>query len=48
MHVYVGGALLYLSARGMTKHRDRCLSLTGVKSVYDDVGINSREMYVYR
>ena len=38
---------LYSSARGVTKHRDRCPSATGVKSVYDSVGIDSREMYAY-
>ena len=36
------------SAWGMTKHRDRCPSLMGVKSVYDGVGIDSREMYAYQ
>ena len=36
------------SVRGVTKHGDRCPSLTGIKSVYDSVGINSREMYAYR
>ena len=38
---------LYLSAQGMTKHGDRCPSPMGVKSVYDGVGIDSREMYAY-
>ena len=36
------------STWGVTKHGDRCPSLTGVKSVYDGVGIDSREMYAYR
>ena len=36
------------SMRGVTKHGDRYLSPMGVKSVYDGVGIYSREMYVYR
>ena len=36
------------SARDVTKHGDRCPSPTGVKSVYDGVGIDSREMYAYR
>ena len=36
------------SAWDVTKHGDRCLSPTGVKSVYDSVGIDSREMYAYR
>ena len=40
--------VLYSSAQGVTKHGDRCPSLTGIKSVYDGVGIDSREMYVYR
>ena len=39
---------LYSSARDVTKHGDRCPSPTGVKSVYDGVGIDSREMYAYR
>ena len=39
---------LYSSAWGMTKHGDRCPSPTGIKSVYDGVGINPREMYAYR
>ena len=39
---------LYLSAWGVTKHGYRCPSPTGVKSVYDGVGIDSREMYAYR
>ena len=39
---------LYLSAWGVTKHGDRCLSPMGIKSVYDGVGMDSREMYVYR
>ena len=38
---------LYSSAQDVTKHGDRCPSPTGVKSVYDGVGIDSREMYVY-
>ena len=36
------------SARGVTKHRDRCLSPMGVKNVYDGVGIDSKEVYAYR
>ena len=36
------------SARGVTKHRDRCPSLMGVKNVYDGVGIDSKEVYAYR
>ena len=36
------------SMRDVTKHRDQCPSLMGVKSVYDGVGIDSREMYAYR
>ena len=39
---------LYSSARVVTKHGDRCLSPTGIKSVYDSVGIDSKEMYVYQ
>ena len=39
---------LYLSVRGVTKHGDQCPSPTGIKSVYDGVGIDSREMYAYR
>ena len=39
---------LYPSAWGVTKHGDRCLSPTGVKSVYDGVGIDSKGMYAYR
>ena len=39
---------LYSSARGVTKHGDRCPSPMGVKSVYDGVSIDSREMYAYR
>ena len=39
---------LCLSARGVTKHGDRCPSPTGVKNVYDGVGIDSKEMYAYR
>ena len=38
---------LYSSARGMTKHGDRCPSLTGVKDVYDGVGIDSKGIYAY-
>ena len=38
---------LYLSAQGVTKHGDRCPSPTGVKNVYDGVGINSKGMYAY-
>ena len=45
MHVY--GALCS-SAWDVTKHRDRCPSPMGVKSVYDGVGINSGEMYAYQ
>ena len=36
------------SARGVTKHGDRCPSPTGVKNVYDGVGIDSKGMYAYR
>ena len=36
------------SARGVTKHGDQCPSPMGVRSVYDGVGIDSREMYAYR
>ena len=39
---------LYPSARGVTKHGDRCPSPTGVKNVYDGVGIDSKGMYAYR
>ena len=39
---------LYPSARGVTKHGDRCLSPTGVKDVYDSVGIDSKGIYAYR
>ena len=39
---------LHSSARGVTKHRDRCPSPTGVKNVYDGVGIDSKEMYAYQ
>ena len=39
---------LCLSAQGVTKHGDRCPSPTGVKNVYDGVGIDSKGMYVYR
>ena len=39
---------LYPSARGVTKHGDRCPSLTGVKDVYDGVGIDSKRIYAYR
>ena len=35
---------LYSSARGVTKHGDRCPSLTGVKSVYD--GVRDRKSVV--
>ena len=39
---------LYSSMWGVTKHGDRCPSPMGVKSVYDGVGIDSREMYAYQ
>ena len=39
---------LYPSARGVTKHGDRCLSPTGIKDVYDGVSIDSKGMYAYR
>ena len=39
---------MYSSAWVVTKHGDRCPSPTGVKSVYDGVGIDSKEMYAYR
>ena len=39
---------LYLSARGVTKHGDRCPSPTGVKDVYDGVGIDSKRIYAYQ
>ena len=48
MCVYIGGVVLYSSARDVTKHGDQCPSPMGVKSVYDSVGIDSREMYAYR
>ena len=39
---------LYPSMRGVTKHGDRCPSPTGVKDVYDGVGIDSKRIYAYR
>ena len=39
---------LYPSARGVTKHGDRCPSPMGVKDVYDGVGIDSEGIYAYR
>ena len=39
---------LYPSARGVTKHGDRCPSPMGVKDVYDGVGIDSKGIYAYR
>ena len=39
---------LYPSARGVTKHGDQCPSPTGIKDVYDGVGIDSKGIYAYR
>ena len=39
---------LYSSMQDVTKHGDQCPSPTGIKKVYDGVGINSREMYAYQ
>ena len=36
------------SAWGVTKHGDWCPSPTGVKDVYDGVGIDSKRIYAYR